>query len=225
MDDQQQNPRLLPPFQLLDPPKAQDRFFYHKCYDLLEKGISYTVPGWGIREMQALRGKYLWGTFTTGLAALPDAPESADSVTACVMTYNSSRTLEACLASLRDVADEILVVDSDSTDDTVDIASRYADRILNRHWPGTYSDQRNFCLSNVRTDWTLALDSDEFIDENLARRLRRIIGWCNECGVDVGWFARHWISSIGALHEGAMDVEVLTGDWIFRPDPQGRHCG
>ena len=97
-------------------------------------------------------------------------------VTAIVITRNEAAHIEAALASLS-FADEVIVVDSESTDDTVAIARRFTDRVIVRPWPG-YSAQKNFAAGEARHDWIFSLDADERVSAPLAgetRSRRRIV--------------------------------------------------
>lgn len=88
-----------------------------------------------------------------------------DTVTGLVLTYNGERLLEKCLKSL-DFCDEILVVDSESTDSTRDIAQRMGARIIVNPWPGPV-DQFKLALSEVKTTWVVSLDQDEYLSDEL----------------------------------------------------------
>jgi glycosyltransferase involved in cell wall biosynthesis len=92
------------------------------------------------------------------------------SVTATVITLNESANLAAALESVR-WADEILVVDAESTDDTVAIARQFTDRVMVRPWPG-YIEQKNFAASQASHDWIFSLDADERVTPALAAEIR-----------------------------------------------------
>lgn len=94
-------------------------------------------------------------------------------VTATLITRNESANIDAALASVR-WADEIVVVDSESTDDTVPLARRYTDRIEIRPWPG-YSAQKNYAASLASNDWILSLDADERVTPELAAEIRSLL--------------------------------------------------
>lgn len=86
----------------------------------------------------------------------------------CLLTHNSLRTLERCLTPALAIADEMVVIDSGSTDGTLEfLASR---GIVPRHRPyRTHASQMNFAIEQAAHDWVLCLDSDEFLDpETLA---------------------------------------------------------
>lgn len=95
-------------------------------------------------------------------------------VTATVITFNEAANIKAALASLSFV-DEIIVVDSQSTDDTVAIARTFTDKVFVRPWPG-YVAQKNFAAEQARHDWILSLDADERISEPLADEIRGLAG-------------------------------------------------
>lgn len=95
-------------------------------------------------------------------------------VTATVITFNEAANIKAALASLS-LVDEIIVVDSQSTDDTVAIARTFTDKVFVRPWPG-YVAQKNFAAEQARHDWILSLDADERISEPLADEIRGLAG-------------------------------------------------
>jgi glycosyltransferase involved in cell wall biosynthesis len=94
-------------------------------------------------------------------------------VTATVITFNEAANIQAALESLS-WADEIVVVDSESTDDTVAIARRFTDRVIVRPWPG-YIAQKNFAAEQARHDWIFSLDADERVTPALASEIGALI--------------------------------------------------
>ncbi|MCM1482926.1 MAG: glycosyltransferase family 2 protein [Muribaculaceae bacterium] len=92
------------------------------------------------------------------------------SITATILTYNEENRIEACLKSLAGVADEIIVVDSYSTDSTVDICRRYGCRVTQRQLRG-YGAQRQYATSLATHSYILALDADEVLSPALARSI------------------------------------------------------
>jgi len=89
-----------------------------------------------------------------------------------VITKNEAADIGQALDSVR-FADEIIVVDSHSTDDTVAIARRYTDRVVVRDWPG-YIAQKNYAASLAANDWILSLDADERVTPELASELQAL---------------------------------------------------
>jgi glycosyltransferase involved in cell wall biosynthesis len=89
-----------------------------------------------------------------------------------VITKNEAADIGAALASVA-WADEIVVVDSQSTDETVAIARQHTDRVVVREWPG-YIDQKNYAASIASHDWILSLDADERVTPELATELQAL---------------------------------------------------
>lgn len=94
-------------------------------------------------------------------------------VTVTIITLNESRHIAAAIDSAA-WADEILVVDSGSTDDTVSIAAGKGVRVMSRTWPG-YVDQKNYAASVAANDWIFSLDADERVTPALAAEVRAIV--------------------------------------------------
>jgi glycosyltransferase involved in cell wall biosynthesis len=94
-------------------------------------------------------------------------------VTATVITLNEERNLEAALQSLA-WADEIVVIDSGSSDGTVEIARRHGARVETRAWEG-YGAQKNYAASIAANDWILSVDADERVPPELAREIRAVL--------------------------------------------------
>ncbi len=87
-----------------------------------------------------------------------------------VITRNEAEHVGAALQSVA-WADELVVIDSRSTDDTVAIARQYTDRVEVRDWPG-YVEQKNYAASIASHDWILSLDADERVTPELADAIR-----------------------------------------------------
>jgi glycosyltransferase involved in cell wall biosynthesis len=94
-------------------------------------------------------------------------------LTVTVITYNEAEHIAAALDSVA-WADEIIVVDSGSTDGTADIARAKATRVITREWPG-YSAQKNFAADQASHDWVLSMDADERVTPALAREIRELL--------------------------------------------------
>jgi glycosyltransferase involved in cell wall biosynthesis len=94
-------------------------------------------------------------------------------VSATVITFNEAANIAAALESLSWV-DEIVVVDSESTDQTATIARRFTERVIVRPWPG-YIAQKNFAAEQAAHDWIFSLDADERVTPELAREVRELL--------------------------------------------------
>lgn len=80
----------------------------------------------------------------------------------CILTHNSMRTLERCAVPALEIADEMIVVDSGSTDGTLDFLQRHQISPIHRKYK-SHADQMNFAIDAAQNDWVLCLDSDEFL--------------------------------------------------------------
>jgi len=93
-------------------------------------------------------------------------------ISAFVACQNEEQNIEACLRSVT-WCDEIIVVDSFSTDRTVEIARRYTDKIFFRQWDG-YRSQKNFGLEQTSNTWALLIDSDERLSPELIAEIKQV---------------------------------------------------
>ncbi|KVN04919.1 glycosyltransferase family 2 protein [Burkholderia stagnalis] len=91
-----------------------------------------------------------------------------------IIAHNAARRLAQCLDALA-FADDIVVVDSGSTDDTVEIARAHGARVIvAADWPG-FGPQKNRALAALSTDWVLSIDTDEVVSDELAAAIRAAI--------------------------------------------------
>jgi glycosyltransferase involved in cell wall biosynthesis len=94
-------------------------------------------------------------------------------ISAAIITLNEERNLPRALESLQSVADELVVVDSGSTDRTREIATRAGAHFITRGWD-SYTSQKNFAASQAQHDWILSLDADEALSSELVEDLERL---------------------------------------------------
>ncbi|HTU92816.1 MAG TPA: glycosyltransferase [Gemmataceae bacterium] len=88
---------------------------------------------------------------------------------------NESATLAHCLASVRDVVEEIIVVDTGSSDNTKDIAGQHGARVFDLPWPDSFAAARNESIRHAGGQWLLWLDADEYFDDANRSKLRQLI--------------------------------------------------
>ena len=94
-------------------------------------------------------------------------------ISACIISFNEEQKIEGCLKSLQSVVDEIIVVDSLSTDRTKEIAAKYTDKIIDQKFLG-HVEQKNLAVSKASYDWILSLDCDERLTPELAKSILSI---------------------------------------------------
>jgi glycosyltransferase involved in cell wall biosynthesis len=83
-----------------------------------------------------------------------------------LITRNEADRVRRCLESVQDLADEIIVLDSGSTDTTLDIVREYTDKVFSTDWPG-FGVQKQRALEKASGDWVLSIDADEALDVTL----------------------------------------------------------
>lgn len=79
----------------------------------------------------------------------------------CIIAKNESKMIEDCLKSVINISNDIIVVDTGSTDNTKDIAAKYTDKIYNFEWNDDFADPRNFSLEQAKNKYILVIDCDE----------------------------------------------------------------
>ena len=104
-------------------------------------------------------------------------------ISACLIVRNESLVLERCLSSLSGAVDEIVVVDTGSTDATPEIAERFGARICRYNWTNDFSAARNVGLDAASSDWILAIDADEFLAPETQDQVRAIVERTNADGI------------------------------------------
>ena len=83
-------------------------------------------------------------------------------ISACVITKNEEKNIARCINSYKDIVDEIILVDTGSTDNTVEIAKSLGAKIYYYEWQNDFSAAKNYALSMAKGDWIIFLDADEF---------------------------------------------------------------
>ncbi len=95
-------------------------------------------------------------------------------ISAVLVAKDEEKNIQRCLKSLKDFADEIIVVDDGSTDGTVELAKKYTDKIFQHESKGYVEPARNFAISKASGDWILIIDADEELPQSLAKKLSQI---------------------------------------------------
>lgn len=144
-------------------------------------------------------------------------------ISLCMIVKDEERTLERCLESVKGIVDEIVIVDTGSTDRTVEIASQYTTKIFSFEWNDDFSDARNFAAQFATGDYILTLDADEYLDsaskhlllEPLTAdyyflRIRNII---RNGIVDTHSFIRMYSRFKGFIYQGAIHEQINFTDF------------
>jgi glycosyltransferase involved in cell wall biosynthesis len=137
-----------------------------------------------------------------------------------IITFNEGHHIAQCLKAAQAVSDEIVVIDSGSTDNTVEVCKAYGARVITNPWCG-YSEQKNFGNAQASFDWILSLDADEVLNDALiqsiqiwkdhpqAASFKRMTNYCGTFIKHGGWypdvkvrlFNRQETKWLGTIHE------------------------
>ena len=102
----------------------------------------------------------------------------------CMIVKNEEKVLRRCLDSICDLMDEIIIVDTGSTDSTKAIASEYTDKIYDFEWIDDFSAARNFSFSKATMDYIYTPDADEYLDEENHHQLK-LLKECIDSEIDI----------------------------------------
>ncbi len=150
---------------------------------------------------------------------MADAEERAGvapRLSVAVITLDEEDCIGRCLESVRGLADEIVVVDSGSTDATGSIVESCGGRFVHRPWKG-FVAQKNEALSLCRGEWILCLDADEWLSDELRESVARIVrGETPEADEFDAWMLDRMTTFLGA------SMRCWSPDWIVRLVRRGR---
>ncbi|HOV99201.1 MAG TPA: glycosyltransferase family 2 protein [Bacteroidota bacterium] len=148
-------------------------------------------------------------------------------ISVIVITKNEERNIDDCLKSVT-WANEIIVVDSDSSDSTVEKARQYTTQVLNHEWKG-FGEAKNFALSQCKNEWALWIDADERVTPELQReimtsldsidssvvafrmpRLANFLGrWIYHCGWYPGYVVRLFKKSVAQFSDDNVHEQLV----------------
>ena len=101
--------------------------------------------------------------------------KSSVKISVCYIVKNEEKNLPHSLDSLKDQVDEIVIVDTGSTDNTIAIAESYGAKVFSSPWNNDFSTPRNMALKNATGDWIMFLDADEYFSEDTRHNIRSCI--------------------------------------------------
>jgi glycosyltransferase involved in cell wall biosynthesis len=138
---------------------------------------------------------------------------AAGSISLCMIVRDEEEMLAACLESCREAVSEMIVVDTGSSDRTVEIAESFGARVLHFEWTGSFAEARNIGVDAATGDWILWLDADEQLEPGDAPRLVEL--------TREPWREAHWLveTNYTGQHEaGTASQHLALRLWRNRPD-------
>lgn len=133
-----------------------------------------------------------------------------------MIVKNEGKHLSDCLNSVKNIVDEIVIVDTGSSDDTIEIAKSFNANIFHFEWAADFSAARNFSLSKCTGNWILYLDADERLDENSAKIINSLI----RTNDNIGYYCT--IVSYDSEVQRSNSIKYVR---FFRNNPAARFIG
>lgn len=170
-------------------------------------------------------------------------------ISLCMIVKNEEAVLARCLDSICDLMDEIIIVDTGSTDRTREIAADYTDQVYDFAWTGSFADARNFSFSKATREYIYCADADEVLDEENRERFRILkqtllpeieivqMYYCNQMQFNTVYnFDREYRPKLykrlrefvweEPVHEAVrLEPIIYDSEVEILHLPQGEHCG
>jgi len=157
-------------------------------------------------------------------------------LSACMIVKNEEKFLSQCLTSMKGAVDEIIVVDTGSTDTTVEIARSFGANVYHHPWNNSFSEARNHSLKYARGDWILQIDADETLEQSDIPLLHKLI---NDNSYNVifvaiynelpGGCAKHYFQRIfrrgKAYFEGIVHNQLIFEGKVLQSEIRFYHYG
>jgi glycosyltransferase involved in cell wall biosynthesis len=198
--------RLFESVQRLDPTTENVRGNLAAARGRLRKRVRMTLRSSVAIAVRALRPSI------ERVAARTRTQPAAGNVSLCMIVRDEEEMLAACLESCREAVSEMIVVDTGSTDRTVEIAESFGARVLHFEWTGSFAEARNVGIDAARGDWILWLDADEQLEPGDAARLAAL--------TREPWREAHWIvetNYTGQNEAGTASQHMALRFWRNRP--------
>lgn len=139
-------------------------------------------------------------------------------VSLCMIVKNEATNLGHCLMSVKSVVDEIIAVDTGSSDDTKDIAGSFGAKIFDFAWTNNFSDARNFSLSKATGKWILILDADEVISSSDHDLLKQSVMRADRENIAYNLITRNYVADPNTVgwvqNDGSYITEEAGTGWV-----------
>ena len=135
-------------------------------------------------------------------------------LTLCIIARNEEAMIAGCLDSVRGIADAIVLVDTGSTDRTVELARARGAQIVEHPWNDDFAAARNAALPHVKGGFVLVLDADERLGPGAKKALRRAL---ERDDLDCGLLPLHDASSLDASHDDVLSGRARRGEPVLLP--------
>ena len=164
--------------------------------------------------------------------------EKPGTISLCMIVKDEEDCLASCLESAKDAVDEMIIIDTGSTDNTVEIAEKYGAKVYHHPWEGDFSKARNYSIQYATCDWILYLDADEELFREDITKLKEITKEKDYNGISFLiynkvygqregflYFTRMWRNRIGAYFEGIVHNQLVLPGNTLKSDIRIMHYG
>jgi glycosyltransferase involved in cell wall biosynthesis len=139
-------------------------------------------------------------------------------ISACTITKNEEKNIARSIESYKNYVDEIIIVDTGSTDNTVEIAKSLGAKVIEFKWINDFAAAKNCALDVAKGDWILFLDADEWIKDNGAMKLQNIIQRAIKVGVDSVSFRMYNLSDEGTVTDTNSSLRLFEATFTIDED-------
>ena len=167
---------------------------YHKAMDAIELLVTFSeIDEHLIRSALHVRNKI-------GPKVIPQERKDHATLSLCMIVKNEQASIGPCLNAAKNMVDEIVVVDTGSTDRTADIARIYGAVVYDFSWNDDFSEARNYTLDKAHGDWILVLDADELVAPRDRQRIRQLLNAENRRNVVFSFESRNYSHVANAVN-------------------------
>jgi len=141
-------------------------------------------------------------------------------ISVAIATFNEERNIGECLESVRDLADEIVVVDGSSSDKTVEIAKKYGAKVIVADNPPIFHINKQKAIDECRGSWILQLDADERVTPELKKEIKSTIEQSNNKTINAyflsrkNYFLGRWLKKTGQYPDGVIRFFKKGKAWL-----------
>lgn len=176
---------------------------YPAALNEIQRALAVFGPSEGLlaaaEKVQALAGE----------GAIEDAAKNERSLSVCLIVKNEEAHLAKCLLSIKPVADEIIVVDTGSTDHSKAIAGLFGAKVFDFKWVNDFAKARNYAITKARGEWILSLDADEAISPLDYDLLRKLVGPASSKSVAYSIVTRNYMNRVNAVGWSSNDGKYM----------------
>ncbi|MRR53110.1 MAG: glycosyltransferase [Deltaproteobacteria bacterium] len=152
------------------------------------------------------------------LSVDPKKKKAGTSVSLCMIVKNEEKNLPRCLLSLKPIVDEIIIVDTGSTDRSRTVAELFGAKMLEQPWTGDFSEARNVSLEQATGNWILVMDADEVLAPQDHEQFRQLIKTSTGKRMAFSITTRNYMTKMNAEHwqanNGHYPDQETGGGWV-----------